>query len=270
MEIRSRNRFLEGDGECHLYVSRSGVVVTDETWHQEPLYAPYSRLYYVIDGSGVLYAEHERMVLEPGYVYLAPCGMKYGFYGTDSVSKLFFHIQLPISQGGKDAFAECNRFVRLPRDLNHLRHLSDAYLAGEIWGDIQIKAELYRTVSEALEHLRRGKTPLEYSKPVSDAVTYIRDHLRAGLTVGEIAGAVFCSQSKLSGLFREEVGQSVARYIDDLLMSEAQTMLLYSERSIREISESLGFCDQFYFSRRFTDRFSVSPSQFRKKKYNGG
>lgn len=266
MEIRSRGEFLEGDGRCELTVSHSGFVITDETWKQEPLYAPYSRLYYVMGGSGVLYSESEEMHMEGGYAYLAPCGMKYGFYGTDSVSKLFFHVQLPISPDGRDAFAQANHFVRLPRDPLLLRRLTDAYFSESAHGDILIKAELYRTVSEALEQLRRGKDSLAYSKPVSDAVTYIREHLTAGLTVGEIAEAVFCSQSKLSGLFRREVGQSVARYIDDLLMSEAQTMLLYSDRSVREISEALGFCDQFYFSRRFTERFSVSPSQFRKKR----
>ena len=98
MEIRSRQDFLEGDSRCELIVSHSGFVTTDETWKQEPLYASYSRLYYVMEGSGVLYSEYEKMHMEAGHVYLAPCGMKYGFYGTDSVSKLFFHIQLMIFQ----------------------------------------------------------------------------------------------------------------------------------------------------------------------------
>ena len=266
MEIKSRERFWQGNAGYEINISRSGFVKTDETWHQEPLYAPYSRLYYVLDGTGVLFSENEQMMLEAGYAYFAPCGMKYGFYGTDSVSKIFFHIQLPISPDGRDAFSEGNHFIRLPREPSYIKKLTDAYLSTEMTGDVLLKGELYHTVYEALEYLKEGKDPVEYSKSVSDAVTYIREHLTAGLTVQEIAEAVFCSQSKLSGMFRCEVGQSVARYIDDLLMSEAQTMLLYSDRSIREISETLGFCDQFYFSRRFASRFGASPSQFRKKK----
>ena len=89
-----------------------------------------------------------------------------------------------------------------------------------------LKGAIYRTVGEALRLLQEGTPRTSGTSPVvTGAITYIRAHLHAGLTVGEIAEALFCSKSKLSSLFQAEVGQSVARYIDDLLMSEAQTML---------------------------------------------
>ena len=265
MDIKRHARFDRMMNENELYVSHSGVVSTDETWHQEPLYAPYSRLYYVLDGAGMLITEHEEMPLEPGYAYLAPCGLKYGFYGKDSVTKLFFHVQLPSTVDGSDVFSYCNHFIRMVYPCEDIKQMMRWYQSNDEAELLSLKGELYKTVSEAMRLARSELSPTRGGSPfVTAAITYIRSHLYAGLTVREIADALFCSKSKLSALFQRELGQSIARYIDDLLMSEAQTMLLYSSKSIGEISESLGFCDQFYFSRRFSKRFSVSPSLFRK------
>ena len=33
---------------------------------------------------------------------------------------------------------------------------------------------------------------------------------------------------------------------------------------ISRISERYGFCDQFYFSRRFKEKFGVTPQKYRK------
>jgi two-component system response regulator YesN len=105
-----------------------------------------------------------------------------------------------------------------------------------------------------------------HSKPVVDAINYIRTHLCASLTVKEVSETIFYSQSKLSELFKKEVGQSIASYIEDLVMSHAQTMLIYSDLSVGSVSERLGFCDQFYFSRRFNKRFGISPKAYTNSK----
>ena len=150
-----------------------------------------------------------------------------------------------------------------------MEEMKRQYLSCDPVAHLGLKGALYSTVSEALTVAQNGMPRTQIGSPiVACAITYIRAHLQAGLTVQEIADSLFCSKSKLSALFREEIGQSVARYIDDLLMSEAQTLLLYSNRTVGEISEQLGFCDQFYFSRRFSKRFSVAPSQFRKSLKN--
>ena len=265
MIIERQPLFDRAMKQSEVLCRSSGVVVTDESWHQEPMYAPYSRLYYVMGGAGILYSETERMPLEPGFVYLAPCGMKYGFYGTDSVKKLFFHINLMFSEDECDAFSGYGHFIRLPRSVSYIERLSEGFLSQDPAEHMAIKSELYRTVCEALRLVREGDEKMaRYSPPIARAIGYVQRNLNAKLTVSEIAEAIFCSKSKLSALFREEMGQSVARYIDDLLMSEAQTMLLYSNRSVGQISNRLGFCDQFYFSRCFAKRFSVSPTQFRR------
>jgi AraC-like DNA-binding protein len=260
-QLRFYKRFEDIDPVCHF----SGYVVTDETWHQDPLYASYSRLYYVTEGSGFLVSENERIQLEPGYVYLAPSGIKCGFYGTPSITKLFFHINIPLGDEAGDAFDSYGHFARLPRSVEYIEQLRRWYVGGEDLGYLMLKSEILRTVSEFLSE--KGE-PVSHEEPlskvVSEAARYIRANLTASLTVKSVTDAIHCSQSKLLAAFRSEVGKSVSGYIEDLLMSEAQTMLMYGDLSIGEISERLGFCDQFYFSRRFSKRFGIPPKKYRK------
>ena len=107
--------------------------------------------------------------------------------------------------------------------------------------------------------------PKEYSKCVLDAISFIRKNMRATLTVREVCRNVPCSAGALTNAFKKELGQSVSNFIEEMVMSEAQSQLLYSNRSIREISETLGYSDQFYFSRRFKKCFSTTPSKYRKR-----
>lgn len=265
MEIE-RSTELDGaicDGGIRMLYS--GFVKTDSSWKQEPMYAPFSRLYYVTDGSGVLVGENETLPLEAGYVYLAPCGAKCGFYGTDSVTKLFFHVNLVLSPDGYDAFEKSDSFDRLPRSVSHIERMKRWYFGNDSLDRFKLRCELENTACEFLSRSRhRSDKVSEYSREVSDALRFIKENLTASLTVESVATAALCSRSTLSVMFKREIGVSVAKYIEDLIMSEAQNMLLYDRMSVGEVSERLGFCDQFYFSRRFTQRFSVSPNMYKK------
>ena len=264
MQIEQMRLFHDFSNLCDFSITSGGFVRTDASWHQDPLPSPISRLYYVMDGSGMLLSDDEQMPLEPGFVYLAPCGMACGFYGTASVTKLFFHINL-ILPDGYDLFASCRHFARIPRAKEYMQRLLSWYAGEDAAGYAMLKGEIWNTVSAFAERLLPPQTRrVSYSDPVAGAIAYIREHLSAGLTVGEVANAVFCSPGTLSAAFRKELGSSVARYIEDLLMFEVRRMLLSTDRTIGRISDDFGFCDQFYFSRRFRKRFAVSPREYRK------
>ncbi len=266
MKFSQQPLFPINAGKANISIAAGGFVVTDETWCREPVSDPFSRLYYVTDGSGVIYSDTESMKLEAGYVYLAPCGTKFGHYGTDSVEKLYFHIGM-ILPNGYDFLDGFDHFARLPWSIESTRKMTKWYLGDDFTEHLLLKGEIYRTV---LAFIAAEKyTPIhriKYSVLVTNAIKYIRQNLSAALTVQDIADNALCSRGKLSASFKEELGQSTACYIENLLMHRAQTMLLYTDYTIGEISSMLGFCDQFYFSRRFKQHFSLSPKEYRKRK----
>ena len=245
-----------------IRISSAGYVNADDGWRQDPLYAGFSRLYFVMDGEGYLLSDKEKMLLEPGYVYLSPCGDKCGFYTDSTVTKLFFHVNLPIEEDGTDAFENYGRLARLSYPKEKMKALTEAYLGDDVVGHAWVKSEIFSTVAAFLMDNPTCIKEQKKSSQVLDAIKYIRTHLTASLTVSDVSRAVLSSESKLAMLFKREVGNSVAWYIEDLVMSEAQNMLASGTLSVGEISERLGFCDQFYFSRRFKKRFGISPREY--------
>lgn len=263
MKVLVNPQFAELSAGAELTISQSGFVTTDETWHQPPLPAPSSRLYFVESGSGMLVSDECTMPLEGGYVYLAPTGIPCGFYGTDALTKLYFHINV-ILPDGYDLFARAQRFGRLPCPPERIAELKSLYFGEDAVGQILLKAALWETAAQfARELLPDAPRRMRYSDRVTQAIAFVRSHLSATLTVREVAGAVFCSETALSAAFRKEVGATVAAYVEDLVFFEARRRLLAGDETIGQISTALGFSDQFYFSRRFRMRYGMSPRAYR-------
>lgn len=64
-------------------------------------------------------------------------------------------------------------------------------------------------------------------------------------------------------LFKRFDSESPYKRLIRLKAREAAEILLYSSKSIREVSEEMGFEDQFIFSKCFKRVYGVSPKHFR-------
>ncbi len=93
--------------------------------------------------------------------------------------------------------------------------------------------------------------------------TYIKDVFEQYKI--NIADSLFMSKNTLAKNFRREVGIPIGKYIDKQVFFEAEILLTKSPMSVKEISGALGFCDQFYFSRRFRQLFEETSLAYRKR-----
>lgn len=94
---------------------------------------------------------------------------------------------------------------------------------------------------------------------------FMQEHLTSHLTVEQIAAGCGMSVSMLKRLFREQTGQGVMAYLNDLRMTEAMRLIRTSTLNLAEISERLGFSSQFYFSRAFRNHVGISPSEYGRR-----
>ena len=78
-----------------------------------------------------------------------------------------------------------------------------------------------------------------------------------------LAGRVGLSVESFRKRFAQLAGQPPARYRMGRLVDRACELMQNRSLKNREIAESLGFCDEFYFSRRFKAVTGQSPRQFR-------
>lgn len=94
---------------------------------------------------------------------------------------------------------------------------------------------------------------------------FIHEQYDRPLTLKDIAGAASISERECSRCFQRCFRMSTIQYLHDYRIRTAARMLLQSERSISQISDSCGFCTPSYFGRRFQEVFGCSPREYRKK-----
>lgn len=91
----------------------------------------------------------------------------------------------------------------------------------------------------------------------------VEAHFRDHLTLSEYAGRLSVTEARLNDICRRMAGLPSKEIAHERLLQEARRLLRYSAVPVSEISYQLGFADPAYFSRFFTKRAGVPPSQFR-------
>ena len=124
---------------------------------------------------------------------------------------------------------------------------------------------LYLFMAQLMKEAREAmpNTPSSSSQYVLAAIKFIQFNYSHDISVDDIAQAVGVSRSHLYRVFMSNVGQSPIDYLTGYRISEACSLLKNTGLSIAEIAVSVGFFDQFYFSRVFKKRYGCSPSDYR-------
>ena len=95
------------------------------------------------------------------------------------------------------------------------------------------------------------------------AMMRIRKHKFGKLTLDQLAEDCRMSRSSFEKKFRQAFGISPGRYLLDLKLAAAETMLRESRDSCAQIAEHCGFSNQFLFSRLFSRRYGIPPRDYR-------
>jgi len=248
-----------------LHISASGYALLDPSWQAENICSPYSRLYLVESGEGTLIADGAELAMRPGYVYLVPAGLRFGYRCAGTLTKLYFHISL-LKPDGYDILSSFEKIESLPYRPDLYHSLQDLFEKNSICDLMRLKQQLYELVAGFLEGRTFAQKPLaSYTPLIQNTMQYIQNNLSVQLSLKTLSDRAYVSQSFLSEEFRRQVNVSIGTYIDDLLMTAAQWRLARTQDSIASISAQLGYCDPFYFSRRIKALCGEAPLQYRKK-----
>lgn len=98
------------------------------------------------------------------------------------------------------------------------------------------------------------------------AKEFIELNYSSGISPQQVADKLNISRSHLHRVFTQAFDASTGKYINKLRMDRAVLLLLTTPLSIHEISNSVGFENQLYFSNVFKKNFGLSPSDYRKTK----
>jgi AraC-like DNA-binding protein len=100
------------------------------------------------------------------------------------------------------------------------------------------------------------------------ALELINIHYKSNICLKMLADECCLSPNYFHRIFRKNFGSTPFDYILKMRMEEALRLLIYTEKSIKEIAYNLGYEDEAYFSRMFSKNYDESPGRYRKNNQN--
>lgn len=93
---------------------------------------------------------------------------------------------------------------------------------------------------------------------------YIRENYTKRITVKDICDAVGYSKSTVLSSFKKEFSTTVNAYLTNMRLERAKKMLENESVTINEVALECGFSDQSYFSKVFSSKYKITPTDYRR------
>lgn len=96
--------------------------------------------------------------------------------------------------------------------------------------------------------------------------SYIINNYRSKITLSTAQATIGLTPTYISALFKKEMKVGFKEYLNSLRLEYAKKLLLYTEKTVRQIAEESGFDDLPNFIKRFKAYSGTTPTEFRKSK----
>lgn len=130
----------------------------------------------------------------------------------------------------------------------------------------QTLSYLASVVGEALLKLELVNADGPTTNMVKPILKYCSEHFTdPDISIKSLADSLYISRSYVSKVFSEKLGYSFREYLNVLRIDKAKKLLTNTDMKIVEIMLDCGYKNQSSFNRIFSDRFGISPKEYREK-----
>ncbi|MDE6200722.1 MAG: AraC family transcriptional regulator [Clostridiales bacterium] len=249
-------------------------------WHDE------MELISVESGQGIVTVQSSRYNVSRGDIVIVPMQTVHAIERKDNCAMKYYNIlfSLSVLDGADDICRkkyfeplyrnEISPMIYVPNGCE-LNKLLAPYMTtliqsrhAENGNELIIKSALFA----ALHHIIAFSHPLTVGKAVDadnydklkKVLLYVRRHYGERITVKTAADICAYSCSHFMKIFKSMTGQSFTEYLIDFRLNVAANAISLTTDRITDIAFDCGFENLSYFSRAFSDKFGVTPSEYRK------
>jgi AraC family transcriptional regulator, arabinose operon regulatory protein len=242
------------------------VSIFHNLWNFTNLLVPYWRLIWHLEGRAEISHESRQIPLFPQKQILITPQAPLSCHSSQPVRQLFFYFTIDgRAEKTKPGIFEIENHT----GIEYLFH--DILIASRV--NEQLPIDVYQQVA-ALCQLSLSRLPESYysgrriiDDRISKAVSMLSADLHKRIKMQDVADFCGLSIKSLERKFQAIFLESPLQYRQELKIEQACAMLHFSDFSIEEIAERLGYSDRFHFTKTFTKLKSISPGKFRKGWY---
>lgn len=283
-------RIYEGDPECDVHYETFGRLA--EIFGRNTPAHRHSRFYQVhllVRGSISLQLDDQAYFAEAPLVFITPPAIPHAFYSEENTDGHVITVRqdvvrawyaslpgqwpdaqlrepafLPLGGAADEVQAEAARLIQLAELLQQEfggrgKGRSAAVQALGLCFFISLNRLLASHVPAMPLKRERGEDLRIFLSFCDLVEAHFRDHL----TLPDYARQLAITEARLNDVCRRMANLPSKEVVHDRLLQEARRLLRFSTTPVGELSYQLGFADPAYFSRFFTRRVGVAPSQFR-------
>lgn len=238
-----------------------------------PKYRPYHLIHFVVRGKGTLHINEHIFHISAGDCFLIPAG-KVSYYEASKTDPwcyawanfLGINSQMYLYQlmsTSKDKYILHNldtvKYKELIFKIMSMKGNSTSkyLLSNSIF--LQILAMLFDEVKFSDNNLKKLSI-------IDEIKFYLDVNYTEKVKLKDLARKFGIHPNYLTRMFHAKYGISPKQYLTSLRLYRACKLLTTTDLSIAIIASSLGFDDQFIFSKIFKKEYDMSPSVYRKEK----
>ncbi len=225
-------------------------------------------LLYCIDGHGYVEEGDKKIPLNPNSFYILPKNSPhhYGSIVRKPWSIYWVHFNGKTADLLYQRYAESEYPNALAYDKNRIERFN--YLIKTLNEDFSETAMdlLYINLLNfitSFTHLEGNKEDFPKDK-ISKIISFMKDNVNQNFQIKAFAEAANYSVTRFSQLFKARTGYAPMQYFLHLKIQNACQYLSFSKMNVKEIAQTLGFNDPYYFSRIFKSITKKSPLNYRK------
>jgi len=97
-----------------------------------------------------------------------------------------------------------------------------------------------------------------------EILVYIQSSYSQPLSLDDIAAHAGLSRSECCRYFKSQTGQTLFAYLIQYRISKSLELLTFTDKTISQIAQSVGFSSQSYYTDRFRTAIGTTPTEYRK------
>lgn len=247
----------------NMTMKRTAYCKLDSSWNFTHN-ADFNRVYFVLGGRGTIKNSTEYAELVPNNIYIIPAGTEYSFSCSDYLEKIYVHFSLYIIPG-KDLMKNVKTICTFPVSRERMLYLKNMFSKQDLKSAFECQSIIRNMVVSVLNNYNEQiDKDIETYNKYSRVYQYINDNLYADTSVSQICRYAGFSQTYLGQKFKHDTGQTIKAYMTASLVEKIKYMLQCTRMSMGEISETLHFSSEFYFSHFFKKSAGITPFEYRK------
>jgi AraC family transcriptional regulator, arabinose operon regulatory protein len=264
---------------CAQHVFCKNLYITDIGYYPHAAFHNRERkndcsqyiLIHCVKGKGWYSINNKRYIVNPNDYFIIPANTahKYGadindpwsiywVHFTGEFAKFYFNLLTKTKKNGP-----INAIINASRQLLFYDIIQHLELMNNPDNIIYSNSCLYTFLSSF--QTSEMKISVNENDMIQQCINYMKENLDKNLRLDDFSNKLILSSSHLSAIFRKRMKYSPIHLFTSFKVQKACQMLMDSSHNIKTIAYSLGYDDQYHFSRVFKNIMGVSPKNFKNK-----